>query len=165
MTKPVAFAEDGARRVIAATKAYEGSGRNMPPIRFRQINDESGGATKVGKTVDPWLKNTVATIDLWEAGTPPEEESSDATLADCVNKFEDVPADRWVVVCQATNGYWYLVERERTECEVPITRASLTDVEGYDEGETQVLGHEEGSGSSCVDLKWMNVIDCDPDAE
>jgi len=139
-----------------------GTGTKWCVVRF---GNDSGGATKVGKTSETWAKDPVTTIDLWEAGTPPDEESSDATLENCVNKFEDVPADRWVVVCQATNGYWYLVERERTECEVPITRASLTDVEGYDEGQTQVLGHEEGSGSSCVDLKWMNVIDCDPDAE
>lgn len=165
MTKPVAFSEDGARRIIAATKAVEAGSRDMPPIKFRQVADDGGGSTKVGKTTETWPKNTVATIALYDGGTPPEEtREDDATLAQCVNKFDDVPADRWVVVCQATNGYWYLVEYERTGCELPITRAYLTTVDGYDQTIPQVLAHEEGSGASCVTLKWINVIDCDPDA-
>ncbi|MSY53587.1 MAG: hypothetical protein F2705_03945, partial [Actinobacteria bacterium] len=49
MTKAVAFNEDGARRVIAATKAYEAGNRNMSPVKFRQVSDDSE-PVRLGKT-------------------------------------------------------------------------------------------------------------------
>jgi hypothetical protein len=111
MTKPVTFSEDGARRVIAATKAYEGSGRNMPPIRFRDPGSDDGGV-RLGKTTSAWDKGTLATIDLYEEGTPPSETTSSETLEDCVNKFADVATGKWVIVAMAGNGSWYLIAAE-----------------------------------------------------
>jgi hypothetical protein len=140
-----------------------GTGTKWCVVRF---GNDSGGATKVGKTKETWEKDTVATIDLWESGTPPDETHEEgATLDNCVNHFAKVPAERWVIVSQAANGYWYLVEFERLDCEEPLTKAKLVTVTGYDQTVRQVLGHAPGSGAECVALEWMNVIDCDPNAQ
>jgi hypothetical protein len=112
MTKPVAFSEDGARRVIAATKAYEAGNRDMPAIRFRDPGGDDGDPVRLGKTTSTWTKGALATIDLYESGTPPSETSSSATLTNCVNKFADVATGKWVILARGTNGSWYLIAAE-----------------------------------------------------
>jgi hypothetical protein len=112
MTKPVAFSEDGARRIVAATKIVEAGDRSMPPIRFRDPGSDDGGPVRLGKTTSAWNKGTLATIDLYEEGTPPSETSSSATLANCVNKFADVATGKWVMLARGTNGSWYLIAAE-----------------------------------------------------
>lgn len=114
MTKPVTFSEDGARRVIAATKAYEGGNRSVPPVRFRDPGGDDGDPVRLGKTTSAWTKGTTATIDLYEEGTPPSEtaKSPPDTLIGCVNKFATVASGKWVMVARAGNGNWYLIAAE-----------------------------------------------------
>ena len=109
--RKVAFTEGAARRVAAATLAYERGGKDMPGIRFRQTGDD-GDPVRLGKTTAAWNKGTLATIDLYESGTPPSETSSSATLADCVNKFANVATGKWVMVARGGNGSWYLIAAE-----------------------------------------------------
>jgi hypothetical protein len=91
-----------------------------------RLGDGAGGdPVRLGKTSSTWTKNTTATIDLWEGGTPPSETSSSATLANCVNKMVTVPSGRWVEVAQGVNGYWYLVWAEPEQLTV-LTGVSLT---------------------------------------
>jgi len=112
MTKPVTFTEDGARRVIAATKAHEAGNRNMSPVKFRQVSDD-GEPVRLGKTSAAWAKGTLATINLWENGTPPSEtQTSGATLANCVNKFAAVATGKWVMLAKGANGSYYLIAAE-----------------------------------------------------
>lgn len=112
MTKPVAFSEDGARRVIAATKAYEGGNRNMPPVKFRQPGDD-GEPVRLGKTTAAWAKGALATINVWEDGTPPNEtQTTGQTLSGCINKFAAVASGKWVIVAKAANGSYYLIAAE-----------------------------------------------------
>lgn len=113
MARGVKFSKDAARRVVAATLAYEGSGRDQPPVKFRTTGDD-GDPIRVGKTTAAWNKGTLATITLYENGTPPGETAASPaeTLADCVNKFADVPTDKWVAVARAANGSWYLIAAE-----------------------------------------------------
>jgi hypothetical protein len=113
MTKPVTFSEDGARRVIAATKAYEAGNRDMPGIRFRDAGGD-GDPVRLGKTTAAWNKGTLATIDLYENGTPPSEtaKSPPDTIVGCVNKFAAVASGKWVMVARAGNGDWYLIAAE-----------------------------------------------------
>ena len=112
MSKPVAFSEDGARRVIAATKIVEGGNRNMSPIAFRQVADD-GDPVRLGKTTSAWNKGTTATINIWEDGTPPSEaQTSGVTLSNCVNKFANVATGKWVMLARGGNGYWYLIAAE-----------------------------------------------------
>jgi hypothetical protein len=112
MTKPVAFNDDGARRVIAATKAYEAGNRNMSPVKFRQVADD-GEPVRLGKTTAAWAKGTLATINLWESGTPGSEtQTTGATLTGCVNKFAAVATGKWVIVARGANGSHYLIAAE-----------------------------------------------------
>ena len=112
MARPVTFGEDGARRIIAATKAVEAGNRNMPPVRFRDPGGDDGDPVRLGKTTAAWTKGTLATIDLYESGTPPSETSSSSTLANCVNKFADIASGKWVIVARGGNRYWYLIAAE-----------------------------------------------------
>jgi hypothetical protein len=112
MTKPVAFSEDGARRVIAATKAHEAGNRDMPGIRFRDVGDD-GDPVRLGKTTAAWTKGTTATINVWESGTPPNEtQTTGVTLTGCVNKFANVAAGKWVIVARGVSGSYYLIAAE-----------------------------------------------------
>ncbi len=109
----VAFTGDAAARVARATLAYERGGRDKAPIKFRQVGDE-GDPVRLGKTTTAWDKGSLATIELYEQGTPPTEAKKlpPDTLEECVNKFADVEADRWVIVARGRNGYWYLIAAE-----------------------------------------------------
>jgi hypothetical protein len=111
MTKPVAFSEDGARRVIAATKAYEAGNRDMPAIRFRDPGSDDGEPVRLGKTTSAWSKGGTATIDLYEEG-PPGSETYSGTLSGCRNKFANVGSGKWVIVQRAANGAYYLTAAE-----------------------------------------------------
>jgi hypothetical protein len=73
-----------------------------------------GEPVRLGKTTASWNKGALATINLYPAGTPgSESRGADApTLEDCVNKFADVPADKWVIVAIAPNDAWYLIAAE-----------------------------------------------------
>ena len=114
MTKPVAFSEDGARRVIAATKAHEAGNRDMPPIRFRDVGDDS--TLRLCKTSAAFFKGTVATLNVWESGTPPNEtQTSGATVADVVNKYADIESGKFVSIALHGNGRWYVVAAECSE--------------------------------------------------
>ena len=111
MTKPVAFSEDGARRVIAATKAHEAGSRDMPGIYFR----DTGDTDPVRLCVTPaggGAKNTVITPAVYENGTHPNETTSTLNLPNCVNKFTNVSGGRWVIVARGVNNYWYLIAAE-----------------------------------------------------
>jgi len=111
MTKPVAFSEDGARRVIAATKAYEAGNRDMPGIRFRDVGDES--TLRLCKTHTAFNKGTVLSLAVWEDGSPPNEtQTAGATVADVVNKYANIASGKWVSVALHQNGRWYVVAAE-----------------------------------------------------
>ena len=112
MAKPVTFGEDGARRIIAATKAVEAGNRNMPPVRFRQVADD-GDPVRLGKTTATWTKGTTATINVWESGTAGSEtQTTGVTITGCVNKFATVASGKWVMVARGVNGSYYLIAAE-----------------------------------------------------
>jgi hypothetical protein len=111
MTKPVAFSEDGARRIVAATKIVEAGDRSMPPIRFRDPGGDDGDPVRLGKTTSAWSKGGTATIDLYEEGSPGSETYS-GTLSGCRNKFANVASGKWVIVQRAANGAYYLTAAE-----------------------------------------------------
>jgi hypothetical protein len=75
------------------------------------------GRVKLGKTTAAWNKNTLATIELFEEGTPPSEgkKTPADTLENCVNKFANVATGKWVIVARGGNGYWYLIAAECSE--------------------------------------------------
>lgn len=74
----------------------------------------AGSPVRVGKTTAAWDKGTLATITLYEEGDPPSEHAASpaTTLAGCVNKTQNVPSGKFVIVAKAANGHWYLVDAE-----------------------------------------------------
>jgi len=112
----VKFTEGAAPRIAAATRAYEGGGRDQPPIKFRAppSDDGEGEPVRIGKTTAQWIKGTVANIPVWEEGIPPNDTITDPqeTLTACVNKFGTVAANRWVALMKGANGYYYLIAAE-----------------------------------------------------
>jgi hypothetical protein len=104
---------DSARRIGAAVRAVEGSGRDVPPVRFRQVADD-GEPVRLGKTTAGWTKGAVASIELRDDGPPGSETGASPTntLDNCVNKFANVEDDKWVIVAKAANGVWYLIAAE-----------------------------------------------------
>lgn len=111
--RKVHLTEDVARRMGAATLAYERGNRDMPPIHFRTAGDDDGGL-RIGKYTgsSAWAKHTTATVEVWENGTPPNETSSSQAIENVVNHWGDVPANKWVGIQLAANGYYYLVVAE-----------------------------------------------------
>ena len=111
MTKPVGFSEDGARRVIAATKAYEGGNRSMSRVRFRDTGDDY--SLRLCKTSAAFNKGTTATLNVWEDGTPPNEtQTSGATVENVVNKYANIASGKFVSVAMHANGRWYVIAAE-----------------------------------------------------
>ncbi len=103
---------ESARRIGSAVRTVENSGRDVPPVMFRQTGDD-GEPVRLGKTTSGWNKGTIATINVWESGTPPNEtQTTGQTLENCVNKFTNVASGKWVVVARGQYGYWYLISAE-----------------------------------------------------
>lgn len=110
MDRKVQLTENTARRMAAATLAFERSGRDQPPIQFRTSGDD-GEPIRLGKTASTWTKGTTATINLWEGGSAGSETQS-GTLEGCVNKFATIAAGKWVIVQRGPFGAFYLISAE-----------------------------------------------------
>lgn len=67
---------------------------------------------RIGKVQAAWNKNTLATVTIYESGTPPNETATGETIANCVNHWANVAAGKWVGVQASPNGYHYLVVAE-----------------------------------------------------
>jgi hypothetical protein len=100
------LAADGPARVLWRPS---GSGTVWGLVRI-----DEGDPIRIGKTTSTWTKGSLATITLYESGTPPNETtgSPTQTLQNCVNKFGDVQSGKWVSVARAANGSWYLIAAE-----------------------------------------------------
>lgn len=105
---------ESMRRIGRVVQHYEHGERNRGGLPLSTAWGDDGDPIRIGKTTAVWAKGTLATITLYEEGTPPSEtaKSPPETLADCVNKFANVLADKWVSVARAQNGSWYLIAAE-----------------------------------------------------
>lgn len=153
----------------SASVMWKASGTGSGKWGFVRFGGGDNGV-RLCKTTAVWERDTIATLDVWEDGTPPgETQTADATV-EAVNKMHKVAADTWVVVARCTNGSWYLVEAGDNEPEPPeggeggsggdacvppsISGRDLTDITGYDSSKTQALSHAQGC------LKWIDIEDC-----
>jgi hypothetical protein len=157
--RPFMVTGDSMRRIAAAVQHYEQGDRKQSPIKFRDAGDDGGERLKLCKTSEEWEYNTLATLQVWHEGTPPSESSSDETIEDVVNKVAKVAADTFVIIGQADNDSWYLVEICR-ECELGhraerLTESGFDDTTGTDDlanGDgAQVLLHQNGC------LTWVKL--------
>jgi len=161
----VKFSEGDARRIAAATRAYERGNRDMAPVRFRDPGGD-GDPIRIGKVGADWAFGTCATVTLWEgeassgASCKPTQASPAETIADVRNLSHDVAQDSWVAIGKATDGQWYLVEAGSPDhsesCRQTIGGEDFTKWPGWDESKVQLLGHDE---NGC--LKWFDSEECE----
>ena len=164
MERRVKFSEEGARRIIAATRAYERGNRDQSPVKFRTVGDD-GTPIKIGKTVAQWIKGETQEVELVFSESCDEEGSGSGGASLLAHNLSfDVNGGRIVKLALAENGCWYLLQAESCTgggdgsggCHCPgIGGEDLTMLPDYDPGETQVLGHENGC------LKWITTTSCE----
>lgn len=106
---------ESMRRIGRVVQHYEHGERNRGGLPLpRAWGADGGDPIRIGKTTATWDKGTLATIELYEEGTPPSEgkKTPAETIEECVNKFATVQANKWVAVAKAGNGSWYLIAAE-----------------------------------------------------
>lgn len=87
------------------------------PTRLQDMPRASGSRMRLCKTSSAFNKGTVATLNVWEDGTPPSEtQTSGETVEDVVNKYANIASGKFVSVALHGNGRWYVVA---AECEEP----------------------------------------------
>lgn len=108
----VGYLESSASGPAAIVWSPGGTGEKWSLVRFDD-GGGGGGSLRIGKTgTSAWTKGTLADIELYESGTPPNETASSETITGVVNKWADVPAGKWVGIQKAQNGMYYLVVAE-----------------------------------------------------
>lgn len=112
--RPVMLSADSARRVGRMLSAYEGGDRAITPyVVPNGFVDGDAEPVRLCKTTAAWSKNTTATLNVWEDGTPPAEtQTAGETIEDVVNKFAAVATDKFCMIAKAANGSWYLIASE-----------------------------------------------------
>jgi len=157
--RKVHLTEDVARRMGAATLAYERGNRDMPPVYFRTAGGDDGAAIRVGKVSSAWAIGTCATVTLWsrtDSNCAPTASSPTETIEAVANLSYDVPANAWVVIGQGTDGKWYLLDSGiEGSCRQTIGGEDVTKLAGWDGTKVQLLGHDE---NGC--LKWFDIAAC-----
>jgi hypothetical protein len=112
--KPVGFTRQDAARISNVVRTVERVGDTSVGGWYPYRGDDGGDPVRLGKTTAAWNKGTLATITLYESGTPPSETAASpaVTLEKCVNKFANVATGKWVIVAKGGNGSWYLISAE-----------------------------------------------------
>lgn len=139
-------------------------------VQSPEVQADTG--LRVGKISAAWDIGTCATVYVWKrTGTGencvPVESDPLETVEDVVNLSHNVPADSWVVVGQASDGKWYLIEsgKEVTPpddpptCQQTIGGEDITRWTGWDGTKVQLLGHDE---NGC--LKWFDSEECEEES-
>lgn len=71
------------------------------------------GPQRLCKTAAAFNKGTVATLNVWESGTPPNEtQTAGQTVPDVINKYANIASGKWVSVALHGNGRWYVIAAE-----------------------------------------------------
>lgn len=113
MARGVKFTEGAARRVVAATQAYERGNRDQPPIKFRQTGDDGG--FRLGKVGEDWNKGATVTVQEYKGNG----EIIEGSEFEAINRFATVPVAEgetvWVA-CIAIGSTWHLIA---AECAAP----------------------------------------------
>jgi hypothetical protein len=114
MAKPVGFTREAATRIADAVRKVESRDNGGGGAGWHGFRADDPDPVRLGRTSAAWNKGTLATITVFEGGTPPNETASTPTetLANCVNKFANVATGKWVIVARGGNGYWYLISAE-----------------------------------------------------
>lgn len=110
--RKVALTEDAARRVAAATLAYERGNRDQPPIRFRSVSEDGGGGLpiRLAQTSGEWSNEAplnIKAVQLFKQPSPPSgpndwipetDSFGDPVFAVAINLFSAVPVGQGDVI-------------------------------------------------------------------
>jgi hypothetical protein len=159
MARGGGFTRRAAKRISRAVQAFERGDRDTSAVTFRQTSGDDE-PLRLCKTTAAWSKNTTATLEVWEDGTPPNEaKSTGVTVEGVVNKSYDVASGVFCLIALAANQTWYLVEAAAKDdeqgCKKPqIGGQDLSTLSGYSASKKQALTHDNGC------LKWVDIEDC-----
>lgn len=169
----VLITPDSARRIAKAVQAYEQGRVNIKAKPLRTMGDEAEPPIRWAKYASAWPKDTAQDVEIIyksscdDEGSGFGEGSGSGDTVNAWNRIFDIPANARVAISQSENGCWYVVAVGCGEDEgsgsgsgsgacdcVSVGGQDLTTLPGYDEGETQVLGHQDGC------LQWISTTDC-----
>ena len=80
------------------------------PLTFDSVQNNAPKQVLLCVTQSNWSRNTVATLNVWQSGTPPNETQTVGRTVQAVNKMHFVLGGMFVLVARARNGAWYLAE-------------------------------------------------------
>lgn len=104
------FRVSDAQRIASVVHIVETARRERNPSRLPRAAGGGGGFARLCKTPCAFPKNSVATLDVWESGTPPNETiTAGETIENVVNKYGDIAAGKFVSVLRHGNGRWYVI--------------------------------------------------------
>lgn len=105
---------EAVARLAKGVHAADNSRRSIKAPKLRTAFDDDFAFLKLGKTLAAWAKNTLATVEIYPLGTPPNEQSGNPVelMEDCVNKFADIESGSWVMLGLAENRFWYVIAAE-----------------------------------------------------
>jgi hypothetical protein len=163
MADPVNFTRPAAERIARVVRAVEGGNRDGTGPTFDRpwYGGGGGSVVRLCKTTATWSKDSVASLEIWESGTTPNETISAGKTVTATNHQYPVAACVWVEVAKAKNGTFYLIDAGTPNlvegCAAPnIGGHDLTTVSGYASNKKQALTHDE---NAC--LKWVDIEECD----
>lgn len=134
----------GAVQVKAADLDKVVGGRTLWKNSNWALVQLGGSRVRLCKTTAAWAVDATATLQVWHNGTPPSESQTTGETVVAVNKMYPVASGVFVIVAQAENGYWYLVEAAQET--VRLGTISATWEKGSDATVTQIKG--DGSAIS-----------------
>jgi hypothetical protein len=113
------FIGPGVREKLTEVFTYIGNSRTSigsgpsDNAKLQHMQRRGGSSLRLCKTSSAFNKGTVATLNVWEDGTPPNEtQTSGETVADVINKYANIATGKFVSVALHGNGRWYVVAAE-----------------------------------------------------
>lgn len=96
--------------VGSAPMARTSGGADKSKLQHMQ---RRANAMRLCKTTAAFNKGTIATLNVWEDGTPPSEtQTSGETVEDVINKYANIKTGKFCSVALHGNGRWYVVAAE-----------------------------------------------------
>jgi len=149
MARRVTFSEEGARRVIAATRAYERGNRDQPPIKFRQPVGDGGGDLEIRVAIwkpesgsDTWGRSEIAQAALCDEEGVEISPQILVPVSNLITPLGPTSGDYRIVI-GSYFGNWQLLEYDPRL------------IKGYDPDVRQILSQNNGGI-----LEWLDVENC-----
>ena len=111
MAEGVLLTADAAQRMANATRRVEKMGVDVPAAGWYPYTPDDAGGIKLCKTTAAWDKGTSATLTEYQGDMGSETPGPATDAITAWNKFANVGAGKWVMVCQV-GPHYYLISAE-----------------------------------------------------